>query len=58
MDTLRQLLISQFKDLVPDTGNFNVGFLEGSQQAKIWLVNKEDLLTMYKTYKNGGNITL
>ena len=32
--------------------------MEGSQQAKVWLVSSEDLLTMYRAYKNGGTITL
>ena len=58
VDALKQLLIREFKDLVPSTTDFEVGFMEGSQQAKVWLVNKEDLLTMYQVYKSGSNITL
>lgn len=55
---LKGVLMSQFKDLVPAGGEFDVGFMEGSQQAKIWLANQKDLLSMYKTYSNGGNVTL
>lgn len=29
-----------------------------SKQRSAWLVNKEDLLTMYNTYKSGGTVTL
>ena len=58
IDSLKQLLMRQFKDSVPCTTEFNVGFMEGSQQAKIWLANEDDLCSMYEVYKNGGNITL
>ena len=34
-----------------------IGYYEGSQQAKIWLVVPEDLKKMYK-YTQGGAITL
>lgn len=55
---LKEVLMEQLKELVPDTTNFEVGFMEGNQQARIWLATKEDLLSMYQVYKNGGNITL
>lgn len=57
MDDLRKLLAREFEDLVPNDNSFDVGFMEGSQQAKVWLENSEDLYCMYKLYPNGGNIT-
>ena len=57
---LRQHLITEFGDLInwPRGESFDVGFMEGSHQTKIWLENSEDLDCMYKLYPNGGNITL
>ena len=40
------------------TLDFSVGYFEGSQQTKIWLVGTEDLKTMYQKYPSGGSITL
>ena len=57
IDSLKQLLMRQFKDSVPCITGFDVGFMEGSQQAKIWLANEDDI-SMNEVYKNGGNITL
>lgn len=55
---LRIKLIESFKESVPNTVDFNVGYYEGSQQAKIWLVVPEDLEKMYERYAQGGAITL
>ena len=35
---LRVKLIDEFKEQVPDSIEFNVGYYDGSQQAKMWLV--------------------
>ncbi len=50
---LRMKLIEELKDLVPDTMSFNVGYFEGQGHSKIWLVDKEDFLTMYRKYSRG-----
>ena len=42
---------------MPDKVDFNVGYYEGKQQAKIWLVSKEDLEMMYSNHSK-GDITL
>ena len=55
---LRIKLIESFKESVPNTVDFNVGYYEGSQQAKIWLVVPDDLKKMYERYAQGGAITL
>ena len=49
-------LIKSFNDRAPSTLDFNVGYYEGSQQAKIWLVT--DLKTFYQTFFNIGRVTL
>ena len=56
--SLRVKLIEAFKDRVPSTLDFNVGYYEGSQQAKIWLVTSDDLKTLYQRFSGGGQITL
>ena len=43
---------------VPETINFNVGYFEGKQSKKRWLCCQEDLESMYRTHKNGDEITL
>ena len=58
VNALRVKLIESFQDNVPKTIDFNVGYFEGSQQAKIWLVVPPDLQTMYQKYPHGGAITL
>ena len=50
-------LVEEFQELVPDSLSFNVGYFEGQSHAKIWLVAREDFLTMYKKYPK-GEITL
>lgn len=50
-------LIEEFKELVPDTLSFNVGYFEGQNHSKIWLVTREDFLTMYRKYPK-GEVTL
>jgi hypothetical protein len=57
VDELRHHLVCEFEDLVPNSVSFDVGFMEGSQQAKVWLEKTEDLDRMYKLYPNGGNVT-
>lgn len=55
---LRVKLIEAFQDSVPNTMDFNLGYYQGSQQAKIWLVTPDDLKSMYQKYPNGSTITL
>ena len=47
MTAIRVKLIDEIGDQVPEKVDFNVGYYEGKQQAKIWLVSKEDLEMMY-----------
>lgn len=38
--------------------DFNVGYFEGNQEAKVWLVVPDDLMTTYQKYPHGGAINL
>ena len=51
--SLRVKLIETFKERVPNTLDFNVGYYEGSQQAKIWLVTADDLKIFYQKVSQG-----
>ena len=56
--SLRVKLIESFRESVPNTIDFNFGYFEGSQQAKMWLVVPDDLKTIYQKYPQGGAINL
>lgn len=58
VNTLRVKLIEAFQEAVPNTLDFNVGYYEGSQQSKVWLVESDDINRMYQKYPNGGSINL
>lgn len=51
-------LIDACKEHVPNTTDFNVGYYEGHQHLKVWLVTNDDLNSMYMKYHNGGDIVL
>ena len=55
---LRVKLIESFRESVPKTIDFNVGYFEASQQTKVRLVVPDDLKTMYQKYPRGGAINL
>ena len=40
---LRLKLIEAFSDQLPNTVDFSVGYYEGSQRSKVWLVTADDL---------------
>ena len=41
--------MEEFEDQVPPTTRFSVGYFEGRQSTKKWMVTKEDLNAMYST---------
>ena len=55
--SLRMKLIEQFKEHVPNTVDFSVGYYEGQQHTKVWLVTSDDLKSMYTKF-SGGQLTL
>ncbi len=55
---LRVQLMEEFKEHVPATADFQVGYFETNQQSKVWLVTSEDLDLLYGKYSKGGAVTL
>lgn len=47
---LRSAIWHEFADAIPDEGEFNVGFFEGKQHTKKWLVTNQDLDAMYSYF--------
>ena len=43
--------MEEFKDELPETTDFEVGYFYGEQSAKRWIVTQEDLDAMYKIDK-------
>jgi hypothetical protein len=50
--------MDEFQEHVPRTATFDVGYFEGKQQSKIWLVTSEDLDKLYELYPKGGEVLL
>ena len=55
---LRVRLIDELKEHVPSTTSFDVGYFEGKQQSKIWLVTSEDIKKLYDLHPKGGEVLL
>jgi hypothetical protein len=47
---LRSALWHEFEELVPEEGEFSVGYFEGKHHSKKWLVSSQDLEAMYAHY--------
>ena len=50
--------MDEFQEHVPTTATFDVGYFEGKQQSKIWLVTSDDLHKMYELHPKGGEVLL
>lgn len=48
---VKEHILREFKDEFPDKSNLDVGYFDGRQSAKIWLVSNEDLSQMYQSCK-------
>ena len=55
---LRSALWHKFDELVPEEGEFSVGYFEGKNHAKKWLVSNQDLEAMYTHYDGKDCISL
>ena len=55
---LRSALWHEFEDAVPDEGEFNVGYFEGKQHTKKWLVTSQDLKAMYSYFQGKPCLSL
>jgi hypothetical protein len=38
---------TELGDIIPDEGDFNVGYFEGRQHTKKWLMTRQDIYVMY-----------
>ena len=55
---LKARLVESFPEDLPDNLNFQVGYFQGKQGAKRWIVEPRDLEKMYTVFKNGTEIHL
>ena len=53
---LRSVLYHELEDDVPEQGEYNIGYFEGRQQKKKWLVTPADLEAMYSYYEEKAHI--
>ena len=51
-------LIDAFKEHVPNSNDFSIGYFEGHQHSKVWLVENDDLESMYAKLGSGGDVAL
>ena len=51
---LKVKLMEEFEEQVPDSLNFSVGYFEGRQSTKKWIVTQEDLHAMYAMMNQAG----
>ena len=58
VNALRSKLVNDFVENIPSSEDFTVGYYDGSQHSKMWLVTADDLHSMYTKYPKGGNIVL
>ena len=48
--------MDEFQQHVPATTTFDVGYYEGKEQSKIWLVTLDDFDKLYELYPKGGEV--
>ncbi len=51
VSSLRLALYHEFDDEIPEEGDYNLGYFEGRNQAKKWLVSNQDLEAMYDHFQ-------
>ncbi len=51
---LKVKLMEEFENHVPPTTRFSVGYFEGRQSTKKWLVTQEDLTATYSIMRQSG----
>ena len=47
INDIKDKLKNEFKDHLPETDDFQIGYYLGKQSSKMWLVTEEDLKSMY-----------
>lgn len=58
VSSLRSALWHKLGDIIPDEGDFNVGYFEGRQHTKKWLTARQDLDVMYTYFEGKACISL
>ena len=58
VSALRSALYHELGDDIPEEGDYSVGFFEGRQQSKKWLVTARDLEAVYVCYKGKSQVSL
>lgn len=51
-------VIRELKDELPKDPSLDIGYFEGRQSSKVWLVSAKDLDSMYRKAKNGSELSL
>ena len=51
VSSLRLALYHECEDEIPDESDYCMGYFEGKQQAKKWLVSNQDLEAMYRHFQ-------
>jgi len=51
-------VIRELKDELLKDPSLDIGYFEGCQSSKVWLVSAKDLDSMYHKAKNGGELSL
>ena len=54
----RLALYHDLEDLLSDSEDYNLGYFEGKQQKKKWIVAPSDLEAMYTLYEGKSHISL
>ena len=58
VSSIKEHILSEFKDEFPGNPNVDVGYFDGRQTSKVWLVSRKDLAGMYSSSKQGCEIFL
>lgn len=55
---LRLALYHELEDVIPDSDDYNLGYFEGKQQKKKWLVSSFNLDAMHTSFEGKQKISL
>ena len=55
VSSLQSALWNEFGDIIPDEGDYIVGYFDGRQHTKKWLMTRQDLDAMYIHTFSGEN---
>ena len=55
---LRESLMTDYEDLVAEKDDFDIGYSKGRGASKVWIMDEEDLQTMYQSHNKDQEIVL